>query len=118
MKGIGIQVPEDLLLFWSETGGGDCFESGTFFRPTTNPCGQPYFVKGDDFESANHFHTDEGMSTEYVAFHNGLDLSALRKADNKYVVLNSRYELVETYNDLDDWYIRTLRTDFAQHYGL
>ena len=87
MKAIGIRVPEDLLLFWSETGGGDCFDSETFFRPTANPSDQPYLIEGDDFETANRFRRERGMNPEFLAFHDGLNLSAVRRTDNKYVVL-------------------------------
>ncbi len=29
-----LMAPEDLKEFWSETGGGDIYESETIFRPT------------------------------------------------------------------------------------
>jgi hypothetical protein len=56
-----LEFPEDLLDFWSQTGGGDCFESETFFRPTDQPSNAPYFIEGDDFRSANDHRLKNGM---------------------------------------------------------
>ena len=68
MRDLRIGVPEDLLVLWSQTGGGDCFESGTLFRPTTVPTEVSYFVEGDDFDTANVFLRKDGMSPEYLSF--------------------------------------------------
>jgi hypothetical protein len=112
------EFPEDLLDFWSQTGGGDCFESETFFRPTDQPSNAPYFIEGDDFRSANDHRLKNGMPSVYLAFQDGSQLSAIRRSDQTYVVLNEKYEVKEVFADFNEWYERTLRTEFAERHGL
>jgi hypothetical protein len=112
------EIPEDLLDFWSRTGGGDCFDSETFFRPTTLKSTAPYFIEGDDFSSADSLRVRNGMPNSYLAFHDGLHISAIRRSDRAYVSLSKRYEALYVSADFDDWYQRTLRSEFAERYGL
>jgi len=108
------EVPNDLLDFWTKTGAGDLFESETMFRPTQVPSPEPYFVSGDDIDTANQCRIPKGMSVSYLVFHDGIFLSALRLADKKLVTLGDEHEETTIYSDLDDWYLRTLRKDFAE----
>jgi hypothetical protein len=117
VKNSDIEIPKDLLEIWSLTGGGDCCEGETFFRPTSIPSAMPYFVEEDDFETASTLLKKNGMSPQYLAFHDGLYLSAIRRSDSLYVVLNERYEELGVYNHLNNWYESTMRADFAERYG-
>lgn len=112
------EIPAELLDFWSQTGGGNCFDSETFFRPTALPSHKPYFVNGDDFQSASDRGARNGMPNSYLVFHDGSFLSAIRRSDGAYVTLNEKYEELGAYSDLNDWYQPTLRTEFAERYGL
>jgi hypothetical protein len=115
---LALSIPEDLISFWSQTGGGGCFESETFFRPTSVRTNEPSFIEGDDFETANEFHLKKGMPAEYRAFHKGLYFSAIRIADSAYATLDENYEETGVYSDLNQWYQRTLRAEFGARYGL
>jgi hypothetical protein len=54
LRSSSLEVPSDLLDFWTQTGGGDPFEdSETMFRPTPIPTTVPYFVPRDDIDTAN-----------------------------------------------------------------
>jgi hypothetical protein len=72
LRSSNLKVPDDLLDFWTKTGGGDLFESETVFRPTQIPSFEPYFVSGDDIDTANQYRIPKGMSVAYVVFHDGI----------------------------------------------
>ena len=116
--GLNLVVPRDLLDLWSQTGGGDCFESETIFRPTTLPSAMPYFVAGDDIVSANDQRAKHGKPTSYLVFHDGVFTSAIRLADCALVTLEQQYQETGVYSDLNEWYVRALRAEFASKYGL
>jgi len=88
------------------------------FRPTPIPSPVPYFVPGDDIDTANQQRIRHGMSKAYLAFHDGIFLSAVRLADQKLVTMNEEHEESAVFADLDDWYLRTLRALYATHYRL
>ena len=67
-----LKVPADLMEFWSQTGGGDLFESETIFRPTLIPSPEPYFIEGDNVDAATQGRIRDGMSKSYLAIHDGL----------------------------------------------
>jgi len=113
-----LEVPGDLVDFWTQTGGSDFFESETIFRPTSITTPVPYFVSGDDIDAANHQRIRNGMSKSYLAFHDGTFLSAIRLADKKFVTLGEEPEETAEFSDFDDWYLRTVRELFATEYGL
>ena len=113
-----LDAPSDLVDFWSQTGGGDLFESETMFRPTLIPTPVPYFVSGDDIDTANQQRIRDGMPKSYLAFHDGIFLSAVRLADKKLVTLSGKHEETALFSDLDDWYLRTLRELYGTRYGL
>jgi hypothetical protein len=62
LRSSNLEVPDDLLDFWTKTGGGDLFECETMFRPTQIPSLEPYFVSGDDIDTANQYRIPKGMS--------------------------------------------------------
>jgi hypothetical protein len=113
-----IRVPGDLLEFWSQTGGGDLFESETIFRPTLIPSPEPYFMEGDDVDCLNRWCIGNGMSPSYLAFHDGLYLSAIQLANQSFVTLDKKFQESAVFATFDEWYVRTLRADFGARYGL
>jgi hypothetical protein len=118
LRSSNLEVPDDLLDFWTKTGGGDLFECETIFRPTQIPSLEPYFVSGDDIDTANQYRIPKGMSVSYLVFHDGIFLSAVRLADKKLGTLGDEHEETAVFSDLHDWYLGTLRKDFASHFGL
>ena len=115
---LNLVVPRGLLDLWSQTGGGDCFESETIFRPTTLPSAMPYFVAGDDIVSANEHRAKHGKPTSYLVFHDGVFSSAIRLADHALVTLGQDFQETGVYSDLNEWYVHALRAEFASKYGL
>jgi hypothetical protein len=115
---LSVRVPDDLLEFWSQTGGGDLFESETIYRPTSIPSSEPYFIEGDDVDSLNRWCIDNGLLPSYLAFHNGLYLSAIHLSKQLFVTLDDKFQEVAVFPTFDEWYLRTLRADFGARYGL
>jgi hypothetical protein len=112
-------VPSELVELWSLTGGGDLFESETIFRPTSIRSSMPYFVAGSDpVDSANEQRVRNGMPKSYLAFHDGLFLSAIRLYDQRVVTLTPKGQETGEFSSLDEWYLRTLRAEFSRRYGL
>lgn len=118
VRSFGFPIPSDLVEFWSQTGGGDLFESETIFRPAAVPSSMPFFVSGDDLLTANEQHNRDGMPKSYCAFHDGSFLSAIRRTDQALVTLSEEYKETAEYSSLDEWYLRTIRADFAARYHL
>ena len=106
-------VPDDLRQFWSETGGGDIFESETILSP---------FVRGDlgdDVDSVNDFHRQKGMPANYLIFHTGIDLTAVRMPSGEYLsIREGSYDIQQTFQSLTDWYANLIRREYASRYGL
>ena len=108
-----IQVPHDLVELWATTGGGDLFESETILGPHGN------VELGDDVLSVNATHRARGLGVDFVLFHIGLGLSAVRLSDGKYVSLSEDdYRVTAEYSSLADWYERAIREEYAERYGL
>lgn len=110
-------LPPDLIELWQLTGGGDVFESETIFRPTVPSIPNSCFVE-DDIEGMNAGHTADGKPCGLYVFQQGLFLSAVRLSDQKFVTLTRNYVVEDSFPSLDEWYIRTLRAEFGQEYGL
>jgi len=106
-----ISLPDDLVDLWHELGGGDLFESETILSPFGSS------ALGDDIQGVNELHFRQGLSPEYLLFHKGLYLSAVRLADGKYVALFDSYVPFKEYSSLEDWY-SDLRSEYAALYGL
>jgi len=100
-----------LIELWRETGGGDFFESETIVGPFGDE------VLGDDMRGFNELHRSQGFPPGYLLFHGGLELSAIRLSDLKYVSFSHSYASLREFSSLEEWY-ENLRADFAELYGL
>jgi hypothetical protein len=112
-----LEFPEDLLDFWSQTGGGDCFESEISFRPTDQPSKALILSSAMILDPQTIIVKRTGCHLIYLAFQDGLQLSAIRRSDQTHVVLNEKYEVKGVFADFNEWYERTLRTEFAERHG-
>ena len=112
-----LSIPSELIDLWQATGGGDVFESETILRPTVPSVPNNGFV-GDDIESANAPLAAAGNPHGLYIFQNGLFLSAVRLDDQEFVTLTGDYAVKDSYASLNEWYVHTLRAEFAQRYGL
>jgi hypothetical protein len=119
LKRSNLRVPDDVRELWTETGGGDFFDEGeTLLRPTAVRSSEPYFIESTDFiNSADQFCISKGMSTDYLLFHIGTFHSAIRLGDQRIVTLDQVWRLIKAFSDFDDWYLATLRSDYADVYG-
>lgn len=107
-----LSVPSDLMHLWTETGGGDLFESEIILSPYASNSGM-------DLDAVNVFHHKRGLSSGYLVFHVGLNLSAVNLSNGKFVVLREPdYKELEVYDSLDSWYVGYLRKEFRDRYGL
>ena len=107
-------VPDDLKQLWSQTGGGEMFETETLL----SPFGRAGF--GADVMGVNQFHRQKGMPTGLLIIHEGLGgLTAIDTASDKYVsVQPGSYEVRKTFGSLADWYANFIRPEYASRYGL
>jgi len=113
------RVPDDVRELWAVTGGGDFFDEGeTLLRPTAVQSSESYFIESTDFiDLVNQFWSSNGMSPNYLPLHRGTFQSAIRLSDQRIVTLDSAFHLIEAFSHLDDWYLSTLRRDYADVYG-
>jgi hypothetical protein len=106
-------IPYDLRAFWCETGGGDLFESETILGPFGRA------DLGDDVDTVNRFHWQDGMPIDWLVFHTGLGLTVVKMSSGEYANLRGdSYEVRETFRSLDDWYNQFIRKEYAPRYGL
>jgi hypothetical protein len=119
LKQSNLRVSDNVRELWAVTGGGDFFDEGeTLLRPTAVQSSEPYFIEGTDFiDLVNQFWTSNGMSTDYLPFRRGTFQSAIRLRDQSIVTLDSAFRLIEVFPHVDDWYLTTLRHDYADVYG-
>jgi hypothetical protein len=106
-------IPDDLFSFWVATGGGDLFETETILGPkSSEELGDNLFTENDRLQKA-------GLPTDYMVFHMGLFLSAIRLRDGMYVRLDPRnfHELSE-YSSMEDWYSSLIRSNYENDYDL
>jgi hypothetical protein len=104
------RCPRDLRRFWEATGGGDLFETETILGP---------FGKvewGDDVLGQNEVDRDGRLTKSRLVF---------ARDDHGFggvVDLDSGQYLGaaagESFRSLDDWYVSTLRNEYAARYGL
>lgn len=107
-----VRVPGDLKQLWSLKGGLDLFESETILQPFGT---EEY----DLIEPVSSVHWERGLSTEYYAFHTGIVESVFRKSDGALFSLQSSdLKQMSQFLDLEEWYAKTLRSVFAEKYGL
>jgi hypothetical protein len=113
----GLVLPSDLIQLWQLTGGGDIFDTETIFRPTVSSVPNRCFVE-DDIEGRNAAHAEKGKPRELYIFQQGVFLSAVRLSDQNFVTLTEGYVVKQSFASLDEWYLRTLRAEFSEEYGL
>jgi hypothetical protein len=102
--------------FWERTGGGQLFESETLLGP----------LVPDDAENVlkvSEFHWNRGMPRDLMVFHTGLYLSAssvdFQRHRNRLVVFKPEsYEVAQWFDTFNDWYQKTLRSEYAERYDL
>lgn len=116
----GIALPADLLEFWQVTGGGELFESETILRPDVPSRPNSCFLAGDDTTVANATHKAHGMPDHFFAFQTGAFLSAIDLHTMEFVTLDesNAYTTTARFASFDDWYVHTLRAEFASRHGL
>jgi hypothetical protein len=106
-------IPLDLQEFWQETGGGDLFQSETIlgpFGPTET---------GDDVDSLNDYAEGNDTPADWLVFHTGMCLSAVKLSSGEYFSLEEKsYRVQQTFKSLADWYERLIRKEYAERYGL
>lgn len=108
-----LELPDELLQLWRDTGGGELFESEVILGPFGDS------RLGDDVDSVNEVHRGRGMDPRYLIVHVGSVLTAIRLADKKWVVLDQdTYEEIEEHDSFESWYRSVLRSEFADRYGL
>ena len=118
LRRTGLVLPSDLIELWQLSGGGDVFDSETIFRPTVSSTPNSCFVE-DDIERRNATHAEEGKSGDLYVFQQGVFLSAVRLSDQRFVTLTEdAYVVKDSFGSLDEWYVRTLRAEYGDRYGL
>jgi hypothetical protein len=106
-------VPEELVDLWQWMGGGVMFDSETILTPV------PGQAVDDGVDDANKWLREHGPPDGYLVFHEGVSLSAVRQPDGVIVELD-RGDFTEksTFASVSDWYVRMIRANFAERYGL
>ncbi len=109
LKDRGWNVPGDLKYFWSQTGGGDFFESETIFAPFSD------LSADDSVVEVNSHQTSKGMPKHYLALHGGLRFSAVNLSTHEYIFLDENsYQAQEVFPSLEAWYVDGIRPDFVR----
>jgi hypothetical protein len=107
-----ISIPPDLKELWALKGGVDIFESETILQPFG---AEEY----DLIEPVSSVRWGRGLDPDYFVFQIGSVNSVFRKSDGG-IFAGSSEDLagMTSFRDLDDWYVNTIRSDFAERYGL
>jgi hypothetical protein len=106
-------VPGDLAALWRETGGGELFESVQIL----GPFGRRDF--GDDVESVNARYHAEGLPPDLLVFSDTDGISAVQMAAGQIVVVDgANHQVLARFANLEDWYVRHIRAEYAARYGL
>lgn len=104
-------VPTDLRQFWSQTGGGEAFETERFFAPLLGA------QHDESVEQATSLAAGQGAPAGLLIFHQGLGLSGVRMSDGAYIWMQDN-QVSGEYSSLDQWYLAVLRSEYAERYGL
>jgi hypothetical protein len=111
LGGLPCHPPGDLLRFWQQCGGGALFETEEMLSP--------WGEDGENVVTRSAWHRAQGMPADFVVFHEGAWISAVRPEAPRYVTFSSAgYKVVGEYGSLDAWYAGTLRSEYAARYGL
>jgi hypothetical protein len=109
----GWTLPSDLFNLLTLTGGGEIFESETILGPFRDA------DLGDNLFTYNEELRGRGLPEGYVVFHTGMAVSAVRLIDGRYVELGlDNFHEREEFESLEDWYLRLIRAEYAERYGL
>ncbi len=109
----GWALPADLFSLLALTGGGEIFETETILGPFRDA------DQGDNLFTYNEEVRGRGFPAGYVIFHTGMAVSAVRLADGRYVEFGlDDFKERGEYASLEDWYLRLIRTEYAERYGL
>jgi hypothetical protein len=116
LAALPVRVHPGLASFWRRTGGGDVFESETLLGPLVPD-------EADNVLKVSEFHWNKGLPRELLIFHTGFCLSAssvdTRRHRNRLVVFKPEsYEVEHTFYTFNEWYQKTLRSEYAERYGL
>lgn len=116
LTALPLRVHPGLVSFWRRTGGGDVFESETLLGPLASE-------ESDNVLKVSEFHWIQGLSRDLLIFHRGLCLSAsyvdMRRHRNRLVVFKPEsYEVARWFDTFNGWYQETLRSEYAERYGL
>ena len=104
-------VPDALLSLWEDYGVLDMFETETILSPTDHGY--------DGLAEMNAGLRDRGMPSQYLVFHTGLFLSAIRQSDGAVLQVDEvTFAESDTYASLQEWYERGIRNVYQATYGL
>lgn len=107
-----LAAPQDLVEFWIEFGAGEIFETETIYSPSAD-------ANDDTVQEVNEHFISKGMPQDYTVFHTGMAVSAYRAEEPRYVILNKdTFEVIRSFNSIEEWYINTLRKEYAERYGM
>ncbi len=110
---LGWSLPVDLFNLLVLTGGGEIFESETILGPFRDA------DLGDNLFTYNEELRGRGLPEAYVVFHTGMAVSAVRLSDGRYVEFGLEdFQEREEFASLEDWYLRLIRAEYAERYGL
>jgi hypothetical protein len=107
----GWVIPEDLLQFWTSTGGGEVLESETFLRPLVSAGGH------EEVAEVTRWCRNRGLPDGVVVFHEGLGFTGVRCRDGVYLSFDSGLRAAGQYSSLDHWYTQFLRAEYGPRYG-
>ncbi|HET6931460.1 MAG TPA: hypothetical protein VFI45_14140 [Candidatus Acidoferrum sp.] len=108
-----LSVPRDLKQLWCLMGGGDLFDDSDAIL---QPFGSEEY---DLIEPASSVFWNKGLSRDYYVFHKGIVDSVFRRSDGAiFTLAPSGLSQVSQYIDLDEWYLKTVRSVYAEQYGL
>jgi len=116
LTALPFRVHPGLVSFWRRTGGADLFESEILLGPSAPD-------EGDNVLKVSEFHWNKGLPRDLLVFHTGLCLSAssvdVRRHRNRLVVFKPEsYEVANCFKTFNKWYENTLRSEYAERYGL
>jgi hypothetical protein len=106
-------APRDLKDLWSPKGGVDLFDADTILQP---------FGAKEDYdliEPVSAVRWERGLSRDFCVFHIGVVDSVFRKSDGAIFSLptDDPTQMIP-FGDLNEWYVKTLRSEYAEKYGL
>ena len=116
LTALPLRAHPGLVDFWRRTGGGDLFETETLLGPLATG-------DGDSVLKVSEFYWDKGLSRDLLVFHTGICLSAssvdMHRHRNRLVVLKPEsFEVSHWFDTFNAWYQNTLRSEYAERYGL